>query len=610
MLRTLRFPIAAAISLVSLVVGAGVASAAAWQAPVPLNVSATAAAKQPSIAIDGVGNTVATWQTDPMSAPNVIQATRHVFGGFGFQQLPDVANDPGFNDLNAIVVVNRAGQGFVAWVHDLNSMGNQQVEMRTISPGGIIGSTVQPISTAAGSYIHLVGAINASGDAVIAWTHNSNTTEAVTRQGLAGAFTAQQPLDAAATGSPPSVAIDQTGNAIAVWPTGALSGALFVKRHPAGGSWSGSSDSIFTPGHIYTDQSLSANQSGQAVVAFQDSVGPVVDAVSGTVSGGFGVSPTISTLSTTATNLHGPGVNVDSSGAAVVGWTNGSAVQYSQRPGGASFPPPGGVQSITPVPVTPANFELAGNGRGDVIAAWYGFETGPMRNVARAAVKPAGATTFGASQIISDQAQDTYDEIIAMDENGDAAVGLPLGSSGTPVGVEAAIYDASPPLLGALNGPTRIAPGVRGSFSTAATDGFSGVTLSWSFGDGSAPANGASVSHTFNRTGTFTVRVTATDTAGNSAAKQISVTVTSAPPPPNCRVPKLKGKTLSQAKTLLGRAHCKLGKVTKPRKPKHRKLRTLVVSSSSPSAGKVRPNGTKVSLTLREKPKPKPKHKH
>jgi PKD domain len=608
MLARLRIPIAVAISVVSSFVGAGVASAAAWQAPVALNISATSAAKQPSVGIDGVGNTIATWQTDPAVGNNVIQGTRHLFGGFGFTQLPDVANDPGFNDIDAITVVNRAGQGFVAWVHDLNSMGNQQVEMSTVSPGGIISGIVTPISTPSGNYTHLTGAIDAAGDAVIAWTHNSNATEVITRQGLAGAFTAQQSLDSAATGGP-SVAIDSGGNALAIWPTNALAGALRYSHHPAGGSWALNQD-VFTGGHTYTEQALSGDPTGQVVVAYQDAFvgGPDVGAASGTITGGFGTPQVLSAAP--ISNLHGPGVNVDDVGTAVVGWTTATAVQYSSRPNGASFPPPGGVQSITPVPVGPANFELAGNGRGDVIAAWYGFETGPMHNVARAAVKPAGASAFGASQIISDTHQDTYDEVMALDQNGDAVVGLPLGSSGGPLGVEAAAYDASPPVLGNLSGPTRIARGARGSFSTSATDAFSPFSFSWSFGDGSAAAAGASVSHTFTRAGTFTVRVTATDTAGNSSAKQITVTVTSPPPPPNCRVPKLKGKTLSQAKTLLRRAHCRLGRVHKPRKPKHRKLRKLIVASSSPRAGRVRPNGTKVSLTLKEAPKPKPRHKH
>jgi PKD repeat protein len=197
-----------------------------------------------------------------------------------------------------------------------------------------------------------------------------------------------------------------------------------------------------------------------------------------------------------------------------------------------------------------------------------------------------------------------------FDQNGDAVAGLSL-FAGMPTGVEAAVYDGAPPAMGAPNGPTTLAVGQRGSYSVTAPDAFSGVSVRWSFGDGSAAVTGNSVSHTFTRTGKFTVTVTATDTAGNSAAKQLTVTVTSAPPPkPSCRVPKLKGKTLSQARTLLGRAHCRLGKVRQPKKPKHRKLRKLIVASSSPPAGRVRPNGTKVSLTLKEAPKPKPKPKH
>jgi len=57
----------------------------------------------------------------------------------------------------------------------------------------------------------------------------------------------------------------------------------------------------------------------------------------------------------------------------------------------------------------------------------------------------------------------------------------------------------------------------------------------------------------------------------------------------------------------LSRAHCKLGKVHKPKPPKRGKLRKLVVGSSSPGAGNVKPNGTKVGLTLVQIPPPKPK---
>jgi subtilisin family serine protease len=75
-----------------------------------------------------------------------------------------------------------------------------------------------------------------------------------------------------------------------------------------------------------------------------------------------------------------------------------------------------------------------------------------------------------------------------------------------------------------------------------------------------------------------------------------------------CKVPKLAGKTLGQAKALLTTAHCTLGKVTKPKAKKGHKLSALVVKSSNPAPGSSSSSG-KVDLTLGPKPKPK-KHRH
>lgn len=63
-----------------------------------------------------------------------------------------------------------------------------------------------------------------------------------------------------------------------------------------------------------------------------------------------------------------------------------------------------------------------------------------------------------------------------------------------------------------------------------------------------------------------------------------------------CHVPKLKGDTLKQARRALTRAHCRLGRVHRPRHVRHGAH--LSVSSQSPSAGVVRPAGSKVSVRL------------
>jgi hypothetical protein len=110
---------------------------------------------------------------------------------------------------------------------------------------------------------------------------------------------------------------------------------------------------------------------------------------------------------------------------------------------------------------------------------------------------------------------------------------------------------------------------------------------------------------------------TATDAAGNTSpcSAPISYTRVNAPtdpgagnggPPPPvipaCTVPKLAGKTLARAKAALKAAHCKLGKVTKPKQPKGKKRRVLVVKSSSPRQG-AKPADRTVDLKLHRKPK-------
>lgn len=80
------------------------------------------------------------------------------------------------------------------------------------------------------------------------------------------------------------------------------------------------------------------------------------------------------------------------------------------------------------------------------------------------------------------------------------------------------------------------------------------------------------------------------------------------PPVVACVVPKLVGKTLGQARTALKAAKCALGKVTRPKAKKGKKLGPLVVKSTSPGAGRKLAAGGKVNLRLAPKPKHRKKH--
>jgi hypothetical protein len=81
----------------------------------------------------------------------------------------------------------------------------------------------------------------------------------------------------------------------------------------------------------------------------------------------------------------------------------------------------------------------------------------------------------------------------------------------------------------------------------------------------------------------------------------------SPPPPPSgtqCKVPKLKGKSLKKAKSALSKAHCAIGKVNKPRHA-HGKL---VVHSQKSKAGSTHAADFKVGVKLGKAPA-KTKHK-
>ena len=62
-----------------------------------------------------------------------------------------------------------------------------------------------------------------------------------------------------------------------------------------------------------------------------------------------------------------------------------------------------------------------------------------------------------------------------------------------------------------------------------------------------------------------------------------------------CVVPRLRGRTVGQAKRLLSRSQCKLGLVLTPRGATGR----MIVSSQRPSAGTKRPLGTRVAVRVR-----------
>jgi phosphatidylinositol-3-phosphatase len=99
--------------------------------------------------------------------------------------------------------------------------------------------------------------------------------------------------------------------------------------------------------------------------------------------------------------------------------------------------------------------------------------------------------------------------------------------------------------------------------------------------------------------GTSTCPTTAAS-ASDGCPPPMTTPVVTKPPAPtpkkHCIVPRLRGKRLRAATRALGRAHCRLGRVTKKRV--RRPIRKRRVVAQSPAPGTVRRSGTRVSLVL------------
>jgi hypothetical protein len=146
----------------------------------------------------------------------------------------------------------------------------------------------------------------------------------------------------------------------------------------------------------------------------------------------------------------------------------------------------------------------------------------------------AGGSPVAGPQLSPGPLSYAGDSLVA-DASGDAVASwcdaLSPGACNGSAPAGYAVYDASPPTIGAPSIPAHVTAGVPASLSAGGTDTFSGVSgVSWAFGDGQSAA-GASVTHTWTSPGTYSVVVSATDGAGNTG-HAAAVNVVVAPPTP------------------------------------------------------------------------------
>jgi len=220
-------------------------------------------------------------------------------------------------------------------------------------------------------------------------------------------------------------------------------------------------------------------------------------------------------------------------------------------------------QAKTPPSVAAALSPAAPNGAG----GWYRSPVTVAWNIGDPNPSVLNTSGCGPTTLSTDTTGSTF----TCSANG---VG---GSASASVSVKLDTTPPSAPTFSGIAGKTYVPSKLPklSAIHCSATDGTSGL-------------QGCSFRGYSKAGGSHKLTATATNGAGATSTGTLAYKVA------QCKVPKLKGKSLRAAKKALKRAHCGLGKTT----PKHPSA-NATVTSSSPKAGKTRRFGSKVALKLK-----------
>ena len=249
-------------------------SGSGWQTAELIETDNAGNAYEPQVAIDQDGNAVAVWYQDDSTRCN-IWANRYVSGS-GWQTAELIETDNVGNAYKPQVAIDQDGNALTVWYQDDGTRTNIWAN-RYIS--GFGWRTAEQIETDnAGSAYYSQIAIGQDGNAVAVWSqwdgtmHNIWANRYVSGSGWQTAELIE--TDNAGNAYEPQVAIDQDGNAVAVWvQSDGTMHNIWANRYVSGVGWQ-TAELIETDnaGSAYYSQ-IAIGQDGNAVAVWRQSDG-------------------------------------------------------------------------------------------------------------------------------------------------------------------------------------------------------------------------------------------------------------------------------------------------------------------------------------------------
>jgi PKD domain len=506
-------------------------AAPAWTAATNLT-GADLDAFQPSIAIDGQGDSVAAWVAlDPsQSKGEVVKASTHPVGG---QWQP--ASVLGYaGSYGPAVAIDKQGVATVAWEHSGKVMtadapaGGSWSRPVTLNPASS-GAT----STSDGTTPAI--AVDSAGDVSVAFDTEVSSSPPYdiwwVYRPAGGSWSV--PVSIGGADYPGvQLAADARGDLAAYWTDYfEKQNQLAANLRPTGGEWQGP--------HYLSDSS-SASMTSPDVVVGPDGVAYAAwslegqDEVEMTQSSNAGTWSTPAAVGVAGSGALEPVLGIDGSGNKTLVWSTtsgGSSPTYTlssaMQPAGGAW---GASTTLLDSSASPPKAGLAIDLAGQAIAIWGHFRPAEDFPMYQAAVRtPTGAWQATPTDLTGTDEGSYFTPAVVEDEAGDGLVGWDVLPTSGPYSAHVEAYDATGPVMSGLSIPATGTVGVPVTFAVSPLDAWSAVSATqWSFGD-RATAIDQTVSHTYMQPGTYTVGVTAADILGNPSTSTGTITIAPAP---------------------------------------------------------------------------------
>jgi hypothetical protein len=299
-------------------------SGVSWSTPENLSLPGQYA-YNPHVAVDGSGKVVAIWQRYD-GDHYVIQSSGSSDSGVSWSTPVNLSASDQEAD-NPRVAINDSGIA-VAVFWRAAELGNQIVQSIRSIDGGITWVSPRDLSASDQHAIEPQVGLDASGNAVVVWRRSNGSNDIVQSSRSAnGGVSWSTPVNLSASGQDadhPQVAVDGSGNAVAVWQR--FDGRNYIVQSrgssDGGASWS-TPENLSLPGQDADLQQVSMDGSGNAVAVWQrfDGSNTIIQS-SRLAAGGVSWSTPVN-LSASGKFAESPQVAVDGSGNAVAVWHRG-----------------------------------------------------------------------------------------------------------------------------------------------------------------------------------------------------------------------------------------------------------------------------------------------